>query len=97
MGLHPPTGNPVDDRQWLENLNAAKNLGLEITGVKLDLGRAGIDKMAALTKAAFSIGRSIGHPMKTLDLGAILEEVSAQLQRIRNERVDNVTSRFLGH
>ena len=68
-------GNPDSDCQWLDLLNAAKDLGLDVVGVsffedhatsseiKAEI-KASFNKMMALAKMAFTIGHSLGHAMK---------------------------------
>ena len=39
LALQLPTGNPETDRQWLDLLNAAKDMGLKVVGVSF-LGKS---------------------------------------------------------
>ena len=77
LALAVPVGNPERDRLWLELLNEAKSLGLNVVGVSLEKaetekGSQGyFNKMMALAKMAFTIGRSLGHDMKILDVGTV--------------------------
>lgn len=58
LALQNPTGNPEVDRQWLDLLNAAKEMGINVSGVAFN--QVSISKMLALAKMAFTIGRSLG-------------------------------------
>ena len=72
LALQLPTGNPETDRQWLDLLNAAKDLGFNVAGVSFETAmtdkskakKGHFNKMMALTKMAFTIGCSLGHSMK---------------------------------
>jgi ornithine decarboxylase len=70
LALQLPTGNPETDRQWLDLLNAAKDMGLNVVGVSFleetvpTETKVHFNKMMALTKMAFAIGQSLGHTMK---------------------------------
>ena len=73
LALQLPTGNPETDRQWLDLLNAAKDLGFNVAGVSFETAmtdkskaKGHFNKMMALTKMAFTIGCSLGHSMKVL-------------------------------
>ena len=75
LALQLPTGNPETDRQWLDLLNAAKDLGFNVAGVSFETSmttykskakKGHFNKMMALTKMAFTIGCSLGHSMKVL-------------------------------
>lgn len=73
LPLQTPTGNPDTDRQWLDLLNAAKDLGLNVMGVSFEGDHQGhFNKMMALTRMAFSIGHSLGHSMKIVNVGNTL-------------------------
>lgn len=76
LPLQTPTGHPETDRQWLDLLNAAKDLGLNVMGVSFDgdmLHQGHFNKMMALTRMAFSIGHSLGHSMKIVNVGNALD------------------------
>ena len=67
LALQTPTGCPETDVLWLDLLSAAKEAGLNVCGVSFE--NLAFNKMTALTKMAFTIGRSLGHDMKIVDLG----------------------------
>jgi len=81
LALQLPTGNPEMDRQWLDLLNAAKDMGLNVVGVSFAETtpaptKAHFNKMMALTKMAFAIGQSLGHSMKIVDVGSMNSSLS---------------------
>jgi len=83
LALQLPTGNPETDRQWLDLLNAAKDMGFNVVGVSFTETTAPattkavhFNKMMALTKMAFAIGQSLGHSMKVVDVGLMNSSLS---------------------
>lgn len=80
LSLENPTGHP--DRQWLDLLNSAKDAGFNVQGVAFQ-GQLDLNKMLALAKMATSIGRSMGHEMKIIDIGNLQENVTL-MQKIIN-------------
>ena len=76
-------GSSKSNRFWLEMLGAAKDLEVEIVGVKLVYGRHEpdfcYDKMLAMVRMIFAVGKCIGHPMTNLDIGTLLLQVRKKL------------------
>ena len=103
MALHVPVGNPERDRLWLELLNEAKELGLNVVGVSLEKattekGSQGyFNKMMALAKMAFTIGRSLGHDMKILDVGTITNLDKETFDESMEKHFSGLQTEIIGH
>lgn len=94
LALQPPTGNPETDRQWLDLLNAAKDLN--VVGVKFVAGHKDLNKMMALTKMAFTIGLSLGLKMKIIDIGSLEEDLD-DLVPTKHRHLQGVDCQIIGH
>jgi len=90
LALQLPTGNPETDRLWLDLLNAAKEMGLNVVGVSFfgesfpSPTKVNFNKMMALTKMAFAIGHSLGHSMKIIDIGLMNSFLSNGQEEFEN-------------
>lgn len=83
LSLQNPSGLPEVDRQWLDLLNSAKDSGFNVQGVAFQ-GHVEPSKMLALAKMAVTIGRSMGHEMKIIDIGSFQESSTTDLQKLIN-------------
>jgi len=107
LALQLPTGNPETDRQWLDLLNAAKDMGLNVVGVSF-LAETSIptptkvtfNKMMALTKMAFAIGQSLGHTMKIVDVGlmnSFLSNSQEEFEKAVKKHLKGLDHKLIGH
>lgn len=107
LALQLPTGNPETDRQWLDLLNAAKDLGFNVAGVSFETAmtdkskaKGHFNKMMALTKMAFTIGCSLGHSMKMIDIGLMDKTFSNGQEEFEiaiNKHLQGLEHEFIGH
>jgi len=105
LALHVPVGNPERDRLWLELLNEAKDLGLDVVGVSLQKtseekgcnSKGYFNKMMALAKMAFTIGRSLGHEMKILDVGLMTFLDKETFEQSLTKHFGGLQPELIGH
>ena len=85
-----------DPEPWLELLNEAKDLGLDVVGVSI--GSSGhFNKMMALAKMAFTIGQSLGHDMKIVDVGSMHDLDKAELDEAIDKHFRDLHYEIIGH
>ena len=89
-------GYPDREQPWLELLNEAKDLGLDVVGVSI--GSSGhFNKMMALAKMAFTIGQSLGHDMKIVDVGSMHDLDKAELDEAIDKHFRDLQYEIIGH
>lgn len=102
LALQLPTGNPETDRQWLDLLNAAKDMGFNVVGVSFETAptKVHFNKMMALTKMAFAIGQSLGHSMKIVDVGLMNSSLSnsqEEFEKAVKKHLKSLDHELIGH
>lgn len=95
LALQTPTGCPETDVLWLDLLSAAKEAGLNVCGVSFE--NLAFNKMTALTKMAFTIGRSLGHDMKIVDLGRMEKLDENEVNVLVTKHLKDVDHQLIGH
>ena len=93
-------GYPDREQPWLELLNEAKDLGLDVVGVSIGgkaSGKGHFNKMMALAKMAFSVGQSMGHDMKIVDVGLMHDLDQGELDEAIDKHFRGLSYDLIGH
>ena len=93
-------GYPDREQPWLELLNEAKDLGLDVVGVSIGgkaSGKGHFNKMMALAKMAFSVGQSMGHDMKIVDVGLMHDLDQKELDKAIDKHFRGLSYDIIGH